>query len=128
MADHFGVGVTETVALSHLRARGALTPRDLAKHTGLTSSTVTALLDRLQDAGLADRSAHPTGRRKIVVALTSRGEEQMDHTEKWLAAVLEGMVGVDSAMVTHTLTQLAAALDEQASYMHQLPPGSVDNR
>ncbi|WP_186526272.1 MarR family winged helix-turn-helix transcriptional regulator [Leekyejoonella antrihumi] len=125
IADHFGVGVTETVALSHLRVHGALTSGELAELAGLTSSTVTALVDRLEGFGLADRSAHPTDRRKIVIALTPSGKDQLDRTEEWLAAALQVPVGMDPAAVTTLLTRLAAALDQQTLQISELPPADT---
>jgi len=126
IADHFGIGVTESVAMSHLRVHDALTSRELAELTGLTSSTVTALVDRLEATGLASRSAHPTDRRKIVITLTSGGIEQLDRTEEWLAEALEGPIGVDPATITTLLTELAAALDHQTVHIRQLPPSDHD--
>ena len=125
IADHFGIGITESVALSHLRTHDALTSRELAELTGLTSSTVTALVDRLEATGVASRSAHPTDRRKIVITLTPSGIEQLDRTEEWLAEALEGPIGVDPATVITLLTELAAALDHQTLHIRRLPPDAV---
>ncbi len=45
-------------------------PGDLAARLGLTSGSVTTMLDRLQAAGLITRSPHPTDRRKTVIRAT----------------------------------------------------------
>lgn len=126
VADHFGIGVTETVALGHLRVHEALTSRELAELTGLTSSTVTALVDRLEATGLAARSAHPTDRRKNVISLTESGNEQLDRTDEWLADAVENPAGMDSAAVIALLTKLSAAVDQQTAHIRQLPPGDLD--
>lgn len=53
-------------ALEH----GPLSHGDLAGRLGLTSGTVTTLVDRLVDAGYVERHADPKDRRRSEVALT----------------------------------------------------------
>jgi DNA-binding MarR family transcriptional regulator len=71
------VGLTELRALGHLEDRGALSPKQLAEALDLTTGTVTALLDRLERAGLVTRSAHPRDRRMLQVELTAAGAQKM---------------------------------------------------
>lgn len=119
-ADHFrqtvgnalGVGASDATAMSQLRAAGPLNAREIATRTGLTPSTVTALLGRLEVAGLAQRSPHPTDRRQIVVSLTEEGNAQLDQSERWLADVLAHMDG-RSDETERVLVALRAALDIQ---------------
>src|ERR1700712_3990267 len=77
IAERLQIGVTETIALSQLGNAGPMTARELSRRIGLTPSTVTSVLDRLQVAGLADRAAHPTDRRQIVISLTSKGKKSL---------------------------------------------------
>lgn len=53
-------------ALEH----GPLSHGDLAEHLGLTSGTVTTLVDRLETAGYVERQPDPNDRRRSEVALT----------------------------------------------------------
>ena len=45
-------------------------PSQLAERLGLTTGSVTTLLDRLEKAGYLSRAAHPTDRRKTIVRAT----------------------------------------------------------
>ncbi|MDF0531423.1 MarR family transcriptional regulator [Tsukamurella sp. 8F] len=46
------------------------TPRLLADRLGLTTGSVTGMLDRLEQRGYVTRSPHPTDRRRLVVRAT----------------------------------------------------------
>ena len=70
MAAALGVGVTEISALGELRQDGPLTPSELSRRLGLTSPSVTSLLDRLETAALVVRQRHPADRRSVLVQLT----------------------------------------------------------
>lgn len=122
IADHFGVTESETMALTHLRLAGPLTPREVADRVGLTPSTVTALLDRLESAGLATRSAHPTDRRKTVVRMSDNGAALLATSDERLAAALE-RAGAD---VAAALDRVAAGIEEQTVQIRALPPRSGD--
>src|ERR1700761_6537049 len=46
------------------------TPRLLADRLGLTTGSVTTMLDRLEKAGYLTRAPHPDDRRKVIVTAT----------------------------------------------------------
>jgi DNA-binding MarR family transcriptional regulator len=66
------VNRTEFDALDELSHADGLTPGDLGERLSLTSGSVTALLDRLERLGWAERSRHPDDRRKILVRGTPK--------------------------------------------------------
>jgi DNA-binding MarR family transcriptional regulator len=74
MAAALGVGVTEASALGEIRQDGPLTPSELSRRLGLTSPSVTSLLDRLEAAQLVVRRRHPVDRRSVLIQLTDLGE------------------------------------------------------
>jgi DNA-binding MarR family transcriptional regulator len=121
VAAHFGVGLSETVAMSHLSVAGSLSPREVADKVGLTPSTVTALLDRLEAAGLATRAAHPTDRRKSVVTITDQGREMLVQVQQWMRAALSELSPDRLPDTVTALTELAAALDTQAAQIRGRP-------
>jgi DNA-binding MarR family transcriptional regulator len=53
----------------------ALPMRQLARRLGCDNSYVTALVDALEERGLAVREQHPSDRRVKVIALTGKGQE-----------------------------------------------------
>ncbi len=76
IAERLGLGMTDMQFLTHLRREGAITPGRLAELTGLSSGTVTGVLDRLEAAGFARRERDATDRRRVLVHLD---EERLDH-------------------------------------------------
>jgi DNA-binding MarR family transcriptional regulator len=62
-----GLGASDSQFLTLLRTRGALTPGQLAEASGLTSGTVTGVIDRLEKAKLVRRERDNGDRRKVFV-------------------------------------------------------------
>ena len=56
-----------------LSSQGALKMKELAEKMGITTGTLTVLVDRLEDAGMVERKPHETDRRSIRVLLTEKG-------------------------------------------------------
>jgi DNA-binding MarR family transcriptional regulator len=67
MAERVGLGATEEKTLSLLSQRGPLTAGAIASHTGLTTPSVTGLLDRLEQKGLVRRRRDSHDRRRVIV-------------------------------------------------------------
>jgi len=57
---------------------GGLRMSVLATRLGVTLSTVSGLVDRLVDAGLAARRADPEDRRQVIVSVTPAGDHLME--------------------------------------------------
>lgn len=74
IAERFGLGGTDIKALDLARAEPELTAGRLAQLTGLSTSSVTALLDRLERRGLIRRERDPRDRRKVIVVATGAHE------------------------------------------------------
>ena len=66
-ASRAGLDPTTIEAFDVLQLSGPITAGRLGELTGLTSSSVTSLIDRLVAAGLARREADPADRRRVVV-------------------------------------------------------------
>ncbi|MGW6195482.1 MarR family winged helix-turn-helix transcriptional regulator [Kribbella sp. NPDC055110] len=62
-----GLGASDSQFMTLLQTYGPMTPRQLAEHTGLTSGTVTGVIDRLEAHGFVTRESDPRDRRKVVV-------------------------------------------------------------
>jgi DNA-binding MarR family transcriptional regulator len=72
IARLLGVNETDLRCLEILMQGPAesVTPRDLADELGLTTGSVTAMLDRLERIGYLTRSPHPTDKRRLIVRAT----------------------------------------------------------
>lgn len=67
-----GLNITDGQCLSILGIKGASTPTELARYTGLTSGSVTAMLDRLESAGFIRRVPNPNDRRGVLVKINEQ--------------------------------------------------------
>jgi len=76
----------EINALANLAERGALNVRELSAETGTRATTLTGVLDRLENRGYLTRELDATDRRSFRLPLTEAGR---DVAERVRAAVSE---------------------------------------
>jgi DNA-binding MarR family transcriptional regulator len=67
IADRLGMHVTDHKCAGILLRAGPITAGELARQTGLTTGTITAVIDRLEKAGFVRRAKDPTDRRRVVI-------------------------------------------------------------
>jgi DNA-binding MarR family transcriptional regulator len=67
VAGHFGLHTTDLRVLDIIFMRGQVLAGELGAATGLSSGSVTALVDRLVEAGYVERRDDATDRRKVWV-------------------------------------------------------------
>lgn len=77
MSEWAGLNATDMECLRLLFQKGIATPSELARHTGLTSGATTAMLDRLEKAGLIERRPNPNDRRGTLVVPAKSASEKM---------------------------------------------------
>lgn len=106
-----GLGTTESQALSTLALRGERGQSELARDLQLTSSASTALVDRLERQGVAERSPHPRDRRRTIVRLTDRGRRIVNESHRRLAHALQLLPPELLAGFTSGLALVADDLD-----------------
>lgn len=110
------VGPSDAAALARLHVKGPQTPGELAAWLGLSTGAVTELLDRLEAAGHAVRTRHPTDRRKVLVSLTEEAREVIVNQVlaplvRTLRPVLSGYEAVTQAQIVDALRAATAALE-----------------
>lgn len=76
VSEWAGLNVTDMECLRLLFLKGIATPSELARHTGLTSGATTAMLDRLEKAGLIERRPNPNDRRGTLIAPAKSSAEK----------------------------------------------------
>jgi len=90
IARKLGLNVTDGECLSFLSIKGVSTPKELARYTGLTTGSTTAMLDRLERAQFIRRKPNPKDRRGVLIEITRKWTEtagplvrgvQQAHTE-----------------------------------------------
>jgi DNA-binding MarR family transcriptional regulator len=68
-ADRIGLNVTDLNCLNLLSFSGNMTAGELARATGLTTASITGVVDRLEASGFVTRERDPADRRRVVVAI-----------------------------------------------------------
>ena len=76
-ADVLGVNRTDLRCLEAIFQGDRLTPGVLGPALGLTTGSVTAMLDRLERLGYLTRSSDPSDRRKVVVGITEEAARKV---------------------------------------------------
>jgi DNA-binding MarR family transcriptional regulator len=114
MAAALQVALSDTFALSHLAMAESLTAGELAQRAGLAPSSVTAMLDRLERAGLAQRTVLPADRRSQQITLTDRGRGVLAISSQWAEAGLAAIPAADLPVFVQQLRTVAEALDREA--------------
>lgn len=73
-----GLTSSQLILLRVVRDEGLATAGELAASISLSQATVTIILDRLEQTGLVTRERSAQDRRKVKVALTSKGLEVLE--------------------------------------------------
>jgi DNA-binding MarR family transcriptional regulator len=115
LSDYVSLGVTDSQAVSYLTVHGDRGQNELAADLGLSSSASTALVDRLEREGIAERYPHPNDRRRTLVRLTSRGKAVVEVSRQWLLAGFQDIPAGDHQAVAATLRSLAGRLSERST-------------
>ena len=104
IAEKVGLGASDEKALLLLSGR-ELSPGDIAQYCGLTTASVTSLIDRLESKGFVERIRDQVDRRRVTVKLN-----KARFTE--LSRLLESMQGEFADLFeTYSQEQMATILD-----------------
>ncbi|MGY1729531.1 MarR family winged helix-turn-helix transcriptional regulator [Geodermatophilus sp. SYSU D01062] len=111
-ADTHGLGRTDVRAVTAImdaaRAGQPLTAGGLGAAVGLSSASVTALVDRLERAGHVQRVRDPADRRRVVLQMTAptmaAGAAYFGGLQRELLAAMEDLSDADVAVVHRWLT------------------------
>ena len=90
--------------LGMLRWTGPLTLGAVGERLWITPATVTSAVDRLENADLCRRVAHPTDARATLVEITPRGRRLFDRAVDRLNAEVFGTVGLDAGELEQLVT------------------------
>jgi DNA-binding MarR family transcriptional regulator len=107
------VTMAQMRVLMLLSAIGEARMSDLAHELGIAPSTLSSLVDRLVEGGLAARRDDPRDRRSVLVALAPAGSKVLDHFNELgtdaLRALLEQLDAKDIVTVNKAIELLVAA-------------------
>jgi DNA-binding MarR family transcriptional regulator len=117
MGRKLGLNVTDSECLSLLTIKGISTPTELARFTGLTSGSTTAMLDRLEKARFIKRKPNPHDRRGVLIEIN----EQWGQTAGPLVAgaqkahqeLIAGYSAKELAIISDFLTRFTQNVKDQ---------------
>lgn len=121
-----GVNATDNECLSFLTIKGFATPSELARYTGLSTGSTTAMLDRLEKAGYITRKPNPNDRRGTLIAIN----------KKWTDAAGPLVMGMQKAhkellarytddelcVIADFLSAFADNIRNQTTAIEEMPP------
>lgn len=117
--------VDDTITIPQFRTlvilsnQGPINLATLAGLLGVQPSATGRMVDRLVSAGLIDRLPHPTSRRELLAALTSRGREVVRkvtaHRRTEIARIVTKMPPAERHGLVHALTAFTTAGGEPAA-------------
>ena len=109
--------------LWELSRSGPTTQATLASALDVTPRTVTSLVDALESSGYAERRAHPTDRRAVLVALTDLGRTTMTTMARERQQLATDLVG---DLDPGRLEELAADLSRIAERLDLLMAAAAE--
>jgi DNA-binding MarR family transcriptional regulator len=120
----YQVSAPQLSSLLALYENGPLPPSQIAKYIMVNSSTVTGIIDRLEQKGLVQRSRISTDRRVITVTLTDKGRELAEHAPPPIQEkIVEGLQKLpphEIEKIVQALTKLTYMLDVQDLEVDQI--------
>jgi len=111
MSEWAGLNVTDMECLRLLFQKGIASPSELARFTGLTSGATTAMLDRLERAGLIERRPNPDDRRGTLIVPEKSSTEKV---ASWFESARNAQDGLISSYSENELEIIADAFERFA--------------
>lgn len=127
-AAHLDLTVNESRAVSYLLARGSLGQTELAQALGLTTSSTTTLVDRLERRGLIERVPDQADRRRSTVRIPESAMEQVGQVRDWMPHTFDALDPTTLPQVTEVLATIAGALRSVAAEIHATEPSTRGTR
>src|SRR5690348_12264810 len=104
IGERLGVNATDMECLGILLFKGLTTPSELARYTGLSSGSTTAMLDRLEKSELIARRPNPKDRRSTHIVLVQETAEKL---APWFASLRSAQEQIVSSYSEPELELLA---------------------
>lgn len=114
------MGETDLLALRYLidadAAGTGIRPTELAARLGITSASMTSLVDRLVANGYVTREPHPSDRRAVILRPTPGADEEVRHNlnqmHTRMLEAAESLSQEEIRAVMHFLMRMREAVDE----------------
>jgi DNA-binding MarR family transcriptional regulator len=117
VAASLGLYNNDFLSVDILHEKGPITAGELSKLTGLTTGSVTALIDRLEKNGFVRRENDPTDRRKVIIVPLYENKAEVSQTYLPLHAAMVKLASSytdeERALITRFLSKASTVLEEQ---------------
>jgi DNA-binding MarR family transcriptional regulator len=114
-----GLNERDFQALVRIVSADGLSGAEIGRILGITSSSITELADRLQNARMITRTRSPSDRRLVVLKPTARGRRVIDRalgpTLTTMDALVESLGDIELGVVSRFLDQVEQHLLELAN-------------
>lgn len=112
---NYHVSAAQLNCILALHENGPLSPSQIAKHIMVNSSTVTGIIDRLEQKGLVERWRISSDRRVITIQLTQTGKKLSENAPPPIQQkIIDGLRKLpypEREQITHALSKLTYMLD-----------------
>src|SRR5581483_6619844 len=117
-ANDLGVTAGQASVLGTIKNHPALGLRELAAREGMSAPAMTRYIDRMQSAGLIERTRSTADGRRVELRVTERGVAALRSVRSrrtaWLASRLEQLTPAERAAVDAAIEPLLRLVGEDA--------------
>lgn len=121
VASSLGLYNNDFISIDILHEKGPITAGELSKLTGLTTGSVTALIDRLEKSGYVRRDNDPKDRRKVIIVPLYEDKEDVSETYLKLYASMMDLASSyteeELDLITQFLGKASTVLEEQIQHL-----------
>nr|WP_229521155.1 MULTISPECIES: MarR family transcriptional regulator [Paenibacillus] len=132
VAAVLGLYNNDFLSVDILHEKGPITAGELSRLTGLTTGSVTSLIDRLEKNGFVQRQPDPHDRRKVIIVPLYEDKEEVRKTYLLLHAAMVKLASSYSdeelELITQFLNKASAVLEEQIHQLHLQARNSSSSR
>ncbi|MFD0900456.1 MarR family winged helix-turn-helix transcriptional regulator [Actinomadura sediminis] len=129
IAERMGVTTSDLDCLDALNKHGPATASTLVGRVGLTSGSVSRMLDRLDAAGCIRRRPDPADRRRVLIEPTAEGLEQVRSYYAGLAACtlddLAEFTDEELAVVQRFIDKARRSTTDELARLRRTPPAGA---
>ena len=108
-----GMTLPQMHTLEVLGIHGSMRMKELAEAMGITTGTLTVLVDRLEDKAFVRRIPHDTDRRSINVELTASGRKLFEEHDRLHRRLTEDLVAACPAEDREALLRCLTSMNSQ---------------
>jgi DNA-binding MarR family transcriptional regulator len=123
VAAHVGISATDLLAMDLISRRDRVTAGQIGDRLRMSSGAITGVIDRLERAGLAQRTPDSHDRRKVLVIPTAKGDQVGALFDRLVASLEE----VSARYSDENLALLSRFIQQVRIAVHETAQGIKSN-